>query len=61
MLPDMPVPKGNSVKVLIYFGTDHTHDLETRVSIAGYLCYVKTLLFVSIARDKIQLRLLLIV
>ena len=33
--PDMPEPKGNSVKIIIYFDADHAHDLETRRSVTG--------------------------
>ena len=34
-LPDMPTPKGKSLKITTYFDADHAHDLETRRLVTG--------------------------
>ena len=38
--PNMPTPKGKSLKITTYFDADHAHDVETRRSVTGVIIFL---------------------
>ena len=51
--PDMPIPKGKSLKITTYFDADHAHDLETRRLVTGVVILPTRHLSSSIARGRL--------
>ena len=50
--PDMPTPKGRTVRITVYVDADHAHDQVTRRSVTGILIFLNNTLIKSISKRQ---------